>query len=217
MPSTKAWVFDRERHGRGGHRCLCAGSGDHRRVAAVQHRGADLLSLQPADSQAGTGALHSQPDVLQLVAERVQHATHPDRTRHRGPPRWPRALSGGGFPRHFPHHECHVEHGGSQHRQVAGGGLPTQLPLQDAAPGRSDGSLLHVDALAVLLRGRLLAALGRLPSALRVVHPVQREGARSRDTVLHLHLGFALPHLPSDSGRAVRHLPQSAQSCTVPL
>lgn len=113
MHFSKVWVSERKHDGRSGHSCLCAGFGDYCRVAAVQRCGADLLYVQSGDPQTGTRPFYSQFDVLQPVAERVQHATNSDRAHHHGPPRGQRFLSNCGFPRHFSHHKLHVDHGSS--------------------------------------------------------------------------------------------------------
>lgn len=207
-----------KRHGRSGHRCFCLDFGGHRRVAAVQRAGADLLSVQPGDPQAGARAVHPQPDAVQPVAERVQHAAHSGRARGRGAARRrQRRVPGGGVPRHLPHHQLHAQHGSAQHRQVGGGGVPAQLPLENAAQGRSARARLHVDALALLRCGGQLPLVGRLQPALRVVHPLQRAAQRSRGAVRGVHGGPAHPHLPPHAACDVCHLPEGAESGQVSL
>lgn len=217
MPSSKAWIFERRRHGRSGHCGFRVGFGDHRRVAAVQRCGADLLPVQPGDPKTGARPFYPQPDVLQPVAERVQHAPNSGRARHRWAPRRRRLLPDRGFPRHFPHHELHAQHGSAQHRQMGGGGVPAELPLQDTAPGRGDGAGIHVDTLTLLRHRGHLPLLGRVPPPLRVVHSLQCQGEGSRDALCHFHRGFPLSHFPAHADRAVRNVSESAESCEVSL
>lgn len=113
MYSSKVWIFKREHHARSGHSCFSVGFRDYCRVAAVQRCGADLLSVQPGDPQTGTRSIHSQLDVLQPVAKRVQHATNSGRAHHYGPSRRQCLLSNCWFPRQFSHHKLHAHHGSS--------------------------------------------------------------------------------------------------------
>lgn len=71
MNSSQVGEFERKHNGRSGRSCFCVHFGDYYSVADLQRRGADLLSLQPGDPQAGTSSVYSQPDVLQPVAKRV--------------------------------------------------------------------------------------------------------------------------------------------------
>lgn len=116
MHLSKVWIFKRKRHGRSGRSCIGVRCRDYYRVAAVQHCGADLLSVQPGDPQTGTWSFYSQLDVLQPVAERVQHASNSGRPHHQWSARRQRLLSNCGIPRHFSHHKLHAQHGSAQHR-----------------------------------------------------------------------------------------------------
>ena len=195
---------------------LCVGGCDHYSVVVVQRPGAGLLSVQPGDPQAGAGSLQPEPHLLQLVADGVQHAAHSGGTRQQRAAGRRRLLPHRGLPGDLPVHQLDAEHGSAEHRQVDRGGLPAEVPLQDAPQGRGVRPRLHVGALHVLLHGGRLPLLGGVPPAVRVLHPVQPQGEQP-DPVRHLHRLFPLVHLPAVLYSVVCDIPQSAESGEVPL
>lgn len=108
MRSFQVRIFRRRHHGRSGHSCFFVDFGDYRSVAALQRRGADVLSVQPGDPQTGTRSLHPQLVVLQPVAERVQHASNSGRACDFWAPRRQRLLSDSGVSRHLSHHKLNA-------------------------------------------------------------------------------------------------------------
>lgn len=155
---------------------LYVGGCDYYSVVAVQRPGADLLSLQPGDPQAGPRSVQPQPHLLQLVADRVQHAAYFGGAHQQGSTRRRRLLPGRGFPGDIPVHQLDAEHGSSEHRQVDSGGVPAEVPLKNAPQGRGFCARVHVGALHVVLHGGHLPLMGGIPPALRILHPVQPQG-----------------------------------------